>query len=243
MSGGCLSMAARSAAAVSPVLHRHPDVRRGSARAPGHRGDLAQRRLQVLLDVGGQRLQRRHVHHLRPGPGRPPPPAVVPRPRARSTDRARSTAPGPGRTGRCRPGTRPASCRTRSAPRSACGGPRRSPATRPPAARSARPGSGPRTRPGRRGETTRAPAHGTPGRRHSARFSLGCMFESPQDHRERRGGYRGSPGPASRALDIHDDEISRRSGQERAAGSRVDDLRLPDVHAAPGRPGRSTSRP
>ena len=175
---------------------RDPDVRRAQPEPDGHRGDLAQRRLQVLLDVGGQRLQRRHVHHLRPGPGRDPS-GGRPRLRARSTGRGRSAAPGPGRTGRCRPGTPPASCRTRSAPRSGCGGPRRSPATRPPAARSARPGTGPRTRHGRRDETTRAPAHATSGRRHSSRFSLGCMFESPQDHRERRGGYRGSPGPSA----------------------------------------------
>ena len=50
---------------------RDADDRRGQPEPPGHRGDLPQRRLQVLLNVGGQRLQRRHVHHLRPRPGRP----------------------------------------------------------------------------------------------------------------------------------------------------------------------------
>ena len=49
---------------------RDPDVRRAEPELAGHPGDLAQRRLQVLLDVGRQRLQRRHVHHLRPGAGR-----------------------------------------------------------------------------------------------------------------------------------------------------------------------------
>jgi hypothetical protein len=49
---------------------RDADGRRGQPEPPGRRGDLPQRRLQVLLDVGGQRLQRRHVHHLRPRPGR-----------------------------------------------------------------------------------------------------------------------------------------------------------------------------
>ena len=154
---------------------RHPDVRRAQPEPGGHRGDLAQRRLQVLMNVGGQRLQRRHVHHLRPRPGRPlrllapPRPPAASRPRARSTDRARSTGPGRGRTGRCRPGTPPASCRIRWAPRSGCGGPRRSPATPRPAARSAPLGSGPRTRHARRDGTTRAPAHGTSGPRHSSR--------------------------------------------------------------------------
>ncbi len=45
---------------------RDPDVRRGQPELGGGRGDPGQRRLQVLLDVGGQRLQRRHVHDLRP---------------------------------------------------------------------------------------------------------------------------------------------------------------------------------
>ena len=46
--------------------HRHPDQRRGQPELPGHRRDLPQRRLEVLLDVRGQRLQRRHVHDCRP---------------------------------------------------------------------------------------------------------------------------------------------------------------------------------
>ena len=49
---------------------RDPDHRRAEPELAGHPGDLAQRRLEVLLDVGRQRLQRRHVHHLRPGAGR-----------------------------------------------------------------------------------------------------------------------------------------------------------------------------
>ena len=85
MSGGCLSMAARSAAAVSPVLTATRIAGAAQPELPGHRGDLAQRRLEVLLDVGRQRLQRRHVHHLRPGacPGGPAGPAPG-LPRARS---------------------------------------------------------------------------------------------------------------------------------------------------------------
>ena len=46
---------------------RDPDRRGGEPEMAGCRGDLAERRLQVLLDVGRQRLQRRHVHHLRSG--------------------------------------------------------------------------------------------------------------------------------------------------------------------------------
>ena len=46
---------------------RDPDHRRAEPELTGHPGDLAQRRLEVLLNVGRQRLQRRHVHHLRPG--------------------------------------------------------------------------------------------------------------------------------------------------------------------------------
>ena len=48
---------------------RDRDGRRGQPEPAGCRHDLAQRRLEVLLDVGRQRLQRRHVHHLRPAPG------------------------------------------------------------------------------------------------------------------------------------------------------------------------------
>ena len=91
------------------------------------------------------------------------------RPRARSKDRGRRRDRGRGRTGRCRPGTPRGSCRTRSAPRSACGGPRRSPASPRPAARSARPGTGPRTRHARRDETTRARAPRYLRHRHSSR--------------------------------------------------------------------------
>ena len=47
---------------------RHPDQGRGQPEFPGHRRDLPQRCLEVLLDVRGQRLQRGHVHHLRARP-------------------------------------------------------------------------------------------------------------------------------------------------------------------------------
>ena len=42
---------------------RHPDVGRLVAQLGGHGGDLGQRPLEVLGDVDGQRLQRRHVDH------------------------------------------------------------------------------------------------------------------------------------------------------------------------------------
>ncbi len=126
---------------------RHPYRRRGQPEFPGHRRDLPQRRLEVLLDVRGQRLQRRHVHHLR----------ARPRLSASPIEPVDDT-----------PGMRPASYPTRSAPRSACACPPRFPATRPPAARSARPGTAARTRRAPRDGTTRAPAHRTSGPRHSA---------------------------------------------------------------------------
>ena len=81
------------------------------------RGDLGQRRDQVLAHVGRERLQRRDVDDVGGvGAARPA------RPRAAA--------------GRCRPGTRRASCPSRSAPRSACRGRSRSRASRAPAARS-----------------------------------------------------------------------------------------------------------
>ncbi len=49
--------------------HRHPDRGRGQSQLGGYLGNLGQRALQVLPDVDGQRLQRRDVHHLRPGGG------------------------------------------------------------------------------------------------------------------------------------------------------------------------------
>ncbi len=50
---------------------RHPDIRRSQSELAGHRGDLTQRCLQVLLDIRRQRLQRRHVDDLGPAPRRP----------------------------------------------------------------------------------------------------------------------------------------------------------------------------
>jgi hypothetical protein len=46
---------------------RHPDIRRGQPQPRGHLRDPGQRCLKVVPDINGQGLQRRHVHHLRPG--------------------------------------------------------------------------------------------------------------------------------------------------------------------------------
>ena len=175
MSGGCLSMAARSAAAVSPVrtatlMAGAVSPSRPAAAAISRSGASRFCWMSVASAFSGDTYTTcgPDPAGVAPSSGAPSgahPPAA----RVRSTDRARSTDPGRGRTGRCRPGTPPASCRTRWAPRSACGGPRRSPATPRPAARSARPESGLRTRHARRDGTTRAPAHATSGLRHSSR--------------------------------------------------------------------------
>ncbi len=63
--GGLRIMRARSALGVSPVLDRDADVGCVEAELGGDLGDLAQRPFQVLRDVDGQRLQRRHVHDTR----------------------------------------------------------------------------------------------------------------------------------------------------------------------------------
>jgi hypothetical protein len=46
--------------------HAHPQLGRGAAQLGRHLGDLPQGALQVLGDVDGQRLERRHVGHLGP---------------------------------------------------------------------------------------------------------------------------------------------------------------------------------
>ncbi len=87
--------------------HAHPDRRRVEPQLGGHRRDLVERPLQVVGDVDGQGLERRHVGH--PGGGA----HVVAAPRA------------PGRGRRWRRGSRPASCPSRWGRRPACCGPRR----------------------------------------------------------------------------------------------------------------------
>ena len=83
---------------------RDPDVRDPDSLGGGVGGELGQRRLEVLVDVVRQRLERRDVEDLgRVGQGRAG---------------ARRGRAGPG--GRGRRGRRRGSCRSRSARRSAC---------------------------------------------------------------------------------------------------------------------------
>ena len=62
--GGCRSIAARAAGGVSPVRATDAELRDHQPELPGHLPDLGQRALEVLPDVGGQRLERRHVDDL-----------------------------------------------------------------------------------------------------------------------------------------------------------------------------------
>ena len=96
-------MAARSAAGVSPV--RTATDRSGAGRPEPLRlvGDARQRELQVLVDVGGERPERRDVDDAGPDRGGP------------ASDGA--GRPGPGRRRRWPPGSRSVSCRCRSARR------------------------------------------------------------------------------------------------------------------------------
>ena len=166
MSGGCLSMAARSAAAVSPVLTATAIGRRGQ---PGPAADTISRSgaSRFCWMSVASAFERRHVHHLRPARGRcqsvgwaPFVPAekvvvtgrIVGAVEPVDADRGRREGlaqPGRRRDRRWRPAAISASPR--------------------PAARSARPGTGPRTRHARRDETTRHAPHATCERRHSSR--------------------------------------------------------------------------
>ena len=92
----------------------HPDLRLGQAEAHRLLPDAGERAAQIALDVHREGLQRRDVQH----------PAALARAR-----RAAARRP----AGPARPGTRPASCRSRSGRRPARPTPRRSPATPPPA--------------------------------------------------------------------------------------------------------------
>ena len=129
-----------------PGAHRHAGCPARAARAAAAAclipvsGDA-----QVPLDVHGERLERRHVQH----------PAC-----AASGRRAAASR----RAGRSPTGTRPASCPTRSARRPACrlalADGRARPAPAPAWARRTRP----RTTPGSRPRTRRAPPRCSPGR-------------------------------------------------------------------------------
>ena len=97
--------------------HRRGDAHRRIAGLFGDAADLAARLGQVLVDVGGQRLQRRDVDR-------------------RAPRRAARRAPAPRAAARRSPSeTRPASCPSRSARRSGCSRPGGSPASRPAAPR------------------------------------------------------------------------------------------------------------
>ena len=64
--GGLRSMGARSACGVSPVRVAVRSGASADAACRGRREQLAQRRLEVLADVVGERLERRDVDHQRP---------------------------------------------------------------------------------------------------------------------------------------------------------------------------------
>ena len=120
---------ARGAGGVA-AAQQHADLGQRLASRGGERAHLGERDGEVLLDVGGERLERRDVDDVgevvrarRPGP----------RPRAAAD--------------RCRPGMRRASCPSRWAPRSTCRARARWRASLGPGAQSARRGSAARTRP------------------------------------------------------------------------------------------------
>ena len=87
---------------------RSPQIRDDQPELARHLADLRERALEVLPDVGRERLEGRHVDDLGP-------------------EVAAGLGARPlGRAGRCRRGRRPASCRSRWARRSACRPRRRS---------------------------------------------------------------------------------------------------------------------